>query len=227
LPNVRFATGVAVRELDCHNQRVHGVRCSDSRSLEADLIVDAGGRGSRVPKWLAAMGSAQPDETTIGVNRRDLSLSLYWRSRRGLPTGPQLAATRRGTGPPQVLTKKIGAQGAVGCSRRVGSVRQAYQRPVRTALGKVQGARGNSRLYRDQEVTLRAASGRLGVLFWRMRFFRWVDALFLREWHLRRPDYIRRRLPAEQFLATISFRKVPMYSKGSKGLPPKLFARSS
>ena len=72
-------------------------------------------------------------------NRRDLSLSLYWRSRRCLPTGPQLAATRRGTGPPQVLTKKIGAQGAVGCSRRVGSVRQAYQRPVGTAMGKVQG----------------------------------------------------------------------------------------
>src|SRR5215469_10767270 len=62
------------------------------------------------------------------------------RSRRGLPTGPQLAATRRGTGPPQVLTKKIGAQGAVGCSRRVGSVRQAYQRPVWTARRMVQGA---------------------------------------------------------------------------------------
>jgi hypothetical protein len=29
----------------------------------------------------------------------------------------------------QVPTKKIGAQGAVGCSRRVGSARQAYQRP--------------------------------------------------------------------------------------------------
>ena len=27
-------------------------------------------------------------------NRRDLSLSLYWRSRRGIPTGPQLAAAR-------------------------------------------------------------------------------------------------------------------------------------
>jgi hypothetical protein len=39
-----------------------------------------------------------------------------------------------------VLTKKVGAQGAVGCSRRVGSVRQAYQRPGWTALGKVQGA---------------------------------------------------------------------------------------
>jgi hypothetical protein len=44
-------------------------------------------------------------------NRRDLSLSLYWRSRRGLPTGPQLAATRQGTGPPQVLTKKVAGTG--------------------------------------------------------------------------------------------------------------------
>jgi 2-polyprenyl-6-methoxyphenol hydroxylase-like FAD-dependent oxidoreductase len=65
---VGFATGVAVRELHYRNQRVRGVRCSDSRSLEADLVVDAAGRGSRVPKWLAAMGLAQPDETTIGVD---------------------------------------------------------------------------------------------------------------------------------------------------------------
>jgi 2-polyprenyl-6-methoxyphenol hydroxylase-like FAD-dependent oxidoreductase len=68
LPNVRFKAGVAVRELDWRNERVHGVRCNDSRSLEADLVVDAGGRGSRVPKWLAAMGLSRPDETTIGVD---------------------------------------------------------------------------------------------------------------------------------------------------------------
>lgn len=37
---------------------------------------------------------------------------------------------------PQVLTEQVGAQGAVGCSWRVGSVRQAYQRPVWTALEK-------------------------------------------------------------------------------------------
>ena len=55
------------------------------------------------------------------------------------PLGLQLAATRPGTGPPQVLTKNIGAQGAIGRSQRVGSVHQAYQRPVRTARRKVQG----------------------------------------------------------------------------------------
>jgi 2-polyprenyl-6-methoxyphenol hydroxylase-like FAD-dependent oxidoreductase len=68
LPNVRFEAGLAVRELDLRNECVHGVRCDGSRSLEADLVVDAGGRGSRVPKWLAAMGLAQPDETAIGVD---------------------------------------------------------------------------------------------------------------------------------------------------------------
>lgn len=40
---------------------------------------------------------------------------------RGLPTGPQVVATRRGTGPPQVLKPLGMAQGAIGCSRRGGS----------------------------------------------------------------------------------------------------------
>jgi hypothetical protein len=43
-------------------------------------------------------------------NRRDLSLPCIG-APGGLPTGPQFAATRRGTGPPQVLTKKIGRTG--------------------------------------------------------------------------------------------------------------------
>jgi 2-polyprenyl-6-methoxyphenol hydroxylase-like FAD-dependent oxidoreductase len=68
LPNVRFATGIAVRELCCRHGRVYGVRCDGSRSLEAELVVDAGGRGSRATKWLAAIGLRAPDETTIGVD---------------------------------------------------------------------------------------------------------------------------------------------------------------
>src|SRR4030088_3279908 len=59
---------------------------------------------------------------------------------RGLPTGLQVAATREGTGPPQVAHHKIGAQGAIGRSRRVGSVLRAYQCTVRTARRKVQWA---------------------------------------------------------------------------------------
>src|SRR5947209_6872106 len=45
---------------------------------------------------------------------------------RCLPTGLQVAATRQGTGPPQVAHRKIGAQGVIGRSRRVGSVLRTY-----------------------------------------------------------------------------------------------------
>jgi 2-polyprenyl-6-methoxyphenol hydroxylase-like FAD-dependent oxidoreductase len=68
LPNVRFETGVAVRELSYRAGRIHGVRCEDSRSLVAALVVDAGGRGSRAPKWLSAIGFGQPAETAITVD---------------------------------------------------------------------------------------------------------------------------------------------------------------
>ena len=44
-------------------------------------------------------------------SRRDLSRSLYWRSWRGLPTGPQLAATRRGTGSPRCYQNDRGTGG--------------------------------------------------------------------------------------------------------------------
>ena len=62
------------------------------------------------------------------TSRRNLRRSLYWRSesglrvRRGLPTGHRSRPIRRGTRPPQV----IGSQGAIGCSRRIGSVWEEY-----------------------------------------------------------------------------------------------------
>ena len=62
------------------------------------------------------------------TSRRNLRRSLYWRSesglrvRRGLPTGHRSRPIRRGTRPPQV----IGSQGAIGCSRRIGSVSEEY-----------------------------------------------------------------------------------------------------
>src|SRR5262245_46056018 len=56
--------------------------------------------------------------------RRNPNLFLYWRSRRGLPTGRRSRPFRRGTSPHLALSKDIGAQEAVGCSRRIGSVRK-------------------------------------------------------------------------------------------------------
>lgn len=54
--------------------RVCGVRIlrrangSADEVLEADLTVDASGRGSRTPKWLEAMGYAPPEEEKVTVN---------------------------------------------------------------------------------------------------------------------------------------------------------------
>ena len=49
---------------------------------------------------------------------------LYWRSRRDLPTGRWSRPFHRGTSPRQVLTKDIGAQELLGCSRRIGSAQK-------------------------------------------------------------------------------------------------------
>ncbi|HEV8711397.1 MAG TPA: hypothetical protein VGX03_01040 [Candidatus Binatia bacterium] len=71
LANVKFASGIAVQGLLYDNGRVHGVRYDhDGRAhaLAADLVVDAGGRGSQAPRWLTELGFGVPEETTIGVD---------------------------------------------------------------------------------------------------------------------------------------------------------------
>ncbi|MCC9078551.1 hypothetical protein FKZ61_020835 [Litorilinea aerophila] len=76
LPNVCAiqqcdALGLAPSE---RGGRVRGVRIlrrvegSAEEVLEADLVVDASGRGSRAPKWLAEMGYAPPKEERVTVN---------------------------------------------------------------------------------------------------------------------------------------------------------------
>ncbi len=54
--------------------RVRGVRLlrrasgSAEEVLEADLVVDASGRGSRTPKWLEEMGYAPPEEERVTIH---------------------------------------------------------------------------------------------------------------------------------------------------------------
>ena len=59
---------------DAAGMRVTGVEvrgrggAEGAERLAADLVVDASGRGSRTPQWLAALGYAAPEETTVGVD---------------------------------------------------------------------------------------------------------------------------------------------------------------
>jgi 2-polyprenyl-6-methoxyphenol hydroxylase-like FAD-dependent oxidoreductase len=55
------------------SRRVTGIRVQDRdassyETISADLVVDAGGRGSSSPRWLAKMGYSEPPEEEIKVN---------------------------------------------------------------------------------------------------------------------------------------------------------------
>jgi len=101
LPNVTLEPGLTVRALAHRGGRVQGVRGRGSRSFAAELVVDAGGRGSRAPLWLKAMGFARPRETTIGVDTAYSTANFRRpKSFTGEPlifvTGPAPHVTRRG-----------------------------------------------------------------------------------------------------------------------------------
>jgi 2-polyprenyl-6-methoxyphenol hydroxylase-like FAD-dependent oxidoreductase len=76
LPNVTLADSCAVTELVTNAQKtritgVHVNRRSGENAaevLEADLVVDASGRGSATPKWLEGLGYARPQETEVKSN---------------------------------------------------------------------------------------------------------------------------------------------------------------
>jgi 2-polyprenyl-6-methoxyphenol hydroxylase-like FAD-dependent oxidoreductase len=76
LPNVTIETGVDVTELvtDRDRSRITGVRLA-ARTLAArevhraaDLVVDASGRGSRLPLWLDLLGLPLPAEESVAAN---------------------------------------------------------------------------------------------------------------------------------------------------------------
>jgi 2-polyprenyl-6-methoxyphenol hydroxylase-like FAD-dependent oxidoreductase len=74
LPGVSMLEGRAVEGLVANESatRITGVRARRLGSgttdvLPADLVVDAGGRGSRTPMWLAALGYATPEEELVHI----------------------------------------------------------------------------------------------------------------------------------------------------------------
>ena len=48
--------------------RVTSLYGAMSRILPADLVIDATGRGSRTPPWLAELGYAEPEEDRVGID---------------------------------------------------------------------------------------------------------------------------------------------------------------
>lgn len=70
-PGIAVETESTAQALVHENGRVRGVRNGKPEGqqlLEADLVVDASGRGSRTPRWLAELGYPAPEETTIGCD---------------------------------------------------------------------------------------------------------------------------------------------------------------
>lgn len=69
--NVQIQDGTEVTRLthDRINGRVLGVELESGQQLTADLVVDASGRGSRVPLWLQGLGypTVQADEVKINI----------------------------------------------------------------------------------------------------------------------------------------------------------------
>jgi len=78
LPNVEVRGGTEALGLvpDASGRRVTGVRVRPTRAgaaerdLDADVVVDATGRGSRAPRWLAALGYGAPAEERVRVDVR-------------------------------------------------------------------------------------------------------------------------------------------------------------
>ncbi|WP_432064325.1 FAD-dependent monooxygenase [Streptomyces sp. C10-9-1] len=68
-PGVRLLERTELLGLDGDGARVRGVRirCAEhgERTLDADLVVDAGGRGSRAPQWLRELGVGPVAEETV------------------------------------------------------------------------------------------------------------------------------------------------------------------
>jgi 2-polyprenyl-6-methoxyphenol hydroxylase-like FAD-dependent oxidoreductase len=73
LANVTILDGHDIVGLAAAPGRITAVRATSlhgegSRVLPADLVVDASGRGSRTPRWLAELGYATPDRDRVTVD---------------------------------------------------------------------------------------------------------------------------------------------------------------
>ena len=59
--------GIAEPTFDADRQRVTGVQLDTGEAIPADLVVDAAGRGTRLPVWLEQWGFDRPPEDSVDV----------------------------------------------------------------------------------------------------------------------------------------------------------------
>ena len=68
IPNVDIVrAGITEPTFDAARQRVTGVQLDTGDAVPADLVVDAAGRGTRLPVWLEQWGFDRPDEDSVDV----------------------------------------------------------------------------------------------------------------------------------------------------------------
>lgn len=109
LPNVTFLEGAhgVKPTLDAAGGQVTGlvVRSRDSHvqeSLEADLVIDASGRGSQSPQWLEQWGFGRPEEISLKVRVGYATRTFerrpgdFFNSNGGIISGTPPASTRYG-----------------------------------------------------------------------------------------------------------------------------------
>jgi 2-polyprenyl-6-methoxyphenol hydroxylase-like FAD-dependent oxidoreductase len=106
LANVKLETDAAIEGLVHDGGRVCGVlrkRAAGAQPVEADLVIDAGGRSSHASRWLVEMGVPAPEETTIGVDFAYTS-TKYRKPDRNHESEPLLLVG----GPPPEYTRAAG-----------------------------------------------------------------------------------------------------------------------
>src|SRR5947207_1955254 len=145
-PGIELGEGVMVESLvgearDGGRPTVTGVRLADGSTIPAAIVVDATGRRSRAPGWLAALGAPAPYERSAetgifyytrfyrlrrgrgprGTTRRSSATPATWRRRRATSTAAARPSCARSGRPPSPAT----AAGSASASRSHSRTRAA------------------------------------------------------------------------------------------------------